>query len=134
MTHLLYCDGASRGNPGKAAYGFVLLDGSGRLVAEGGETLGTTTNNVAEYRGLVAGLEAAAAAGVSELEVRLDSLLLVRQVSGDFRVKAAGLKPWHRQAVGLLARIGRARVVHIPREQNSRADALANAALDGMTT
>ena len=131
MTHLLYCDGASRGNPGTASYGFVLLDGAGRVVAERGEKVGVTTNNVAEYRGLVAGLEAAVAAGVGELEVRLDSLLLVRQVSGEYRVKAAGLKPLHRRAVGLLAQIGRARVKHIPREQNSRADALANAALDG---
>ncbi len=133
MTHLLYCDGASRGNPGPASYGFVLLDGRGRVVAERGEALGRTTNNVAEYRGLVAGLEAALAAGVAELEVRLDSLLLVRQVSGEYRVKAAGLKPLHRRALALLARIGKTRVVHIPREQNARADALANAALDGGT-
>ena len=100
-------------------------------MVERGEALGITTNNVAEYRGLVAGLEAAVAAGVTDLEVRLDSLLLVRQVGGDYRVKAPGLKPLHRRAVGLLARIGKARVIHIPREQNSRADALANAALDG---
>lgn len=130
MTHVLYCDGASRGNPGKASYGFVLLDGAGRVVAERGEEVGVNTNNVAEYRGLVAGLEAALAAGVRELEVRLDSLLLVRQVSGEYRVKAPGLKPLHRRAVSLLAQIGTARVKHIPREQNSRADALANAALD----
>ena len=131
MSHVLYCDGASRGNPGPASYGFALLDGRGGLVVERGEALGTATNNVAEYRGLIAGLEAAVAAGVADLEVRLDSLLLVRQVSGEYRVKAPGLKPLHRRAVGLLAVIGRARIVHIPREQNSRADALANAALDG---
>jgi ribonuclease HI len=131
VTHVLYCDGASRGNPGPASYGFVLLDGAGRVVTERGEALGETTNNVAEYRGLVAGLEAALAARVGVLEVRLDSLLLVRQVMGEYRVKAPGLKPLHRRAVGLLARIGSARVKHIPREQNSRADALANAALDG---
>lgn len=131
MTHVLYCDGASRGNPGPSAFGFSLLDGYGTTVVERGERLGTATNNVAEYRGLVAGLEAAIAAGVADLEVRLDSLLLVRQVMGEYRVKAPGLKPLHRAAVGLLARIGRVRVVHIPREQNTRADALANAALDG---
>ena len=130
MSHVLYCDGASRGNPGLASYGFVLLDGAGRVVAERGEALGVTTNNVAEYRGLVAGLEAAVAARVGELEVRLDSLLLVRQVGGQYRVKAPGLKPLHRRAVGLLAQIGTVRVEHIPREQNARADALANAALD----
>jgi ribonuclease HI len=131
VSHVLYCDGASRGNPGPASFGFALLDGTGGLVVERGEALGKATNNVAEYRGLVAGLEAAIAAGVADLEVRLDSLLLVRQVSGEYRVKAPGLKPLHRRAVGLLAVIGRARIVHIPREQNSRADALANAALDG---
>jgi probable phosphoglycerate mutase len=110
-----------------------LLDGQGRVVVERGEAIGVTTNNVAEYSGLVAGLEAALAAGVSALEVRLDSLLLVRQVLGEYRVKAPGLKPLHRRAVGLLARIGSARVRHVPREHNSRADALANAALDGGT-
>lgn len=130
MSHVLYCDGASRGNPGPAAYGFALIGPAGGVIVEGGETLGETTNNVAEYRGLVAGLEAAIEAGVADLEVRLDSLLLVRQVSGQYRVKAPGLKPLHRRAVGLLARIGRARVVHIPREQNHLADAQANAALD----
>ncbi len=131
MSHVLYCDGASRGNPGQASFGFALLTGTGAVVTERGEAIGVATNNVAEYRGLVAGLEAAVAAGVPELEVRLDSLLLVRQVTGDYRVKAAGLKPLHRRAVSLLARIGNARLVHIPREQNGRADALANAALDG---
>jgi ribonuclease HI len=131
MSHVLYCDGASRGNPGPASYGFALLDGAGRPVTERGEALGVATNNVAEYRGLIAGLEAAVAAGVADLEVRLDSLLLVRQVRGEYRVKAPGLKPLHRRAVGLLARIGRSRVVHVPREENTRADALANAALDG---
>ncbi len=131
MSHVLYCDGASRGNPGPASFGFALLDGAGKAVVERGEAVGVATNNVAEYRGLVAGLEAALAAGVADLEVRLDSLLLVRQVSGEYRVKSPGLKPLHRRAVGLLARIDKARVVHIPREQNTRADALANAALDG---
>jgi ribonuclease HI len=130
VSHVLYCDGASRGNPGRASYGFVLLDGKGGVVTERGEAIGVTTNNVAEYSGLVAGLEAALSAGVTALEVRLDSLLLVRQVLGEYRVKAPGLKPLHRRAVGLLARIGSARVRHVPREQNSRADALANAALD----
>jgi ribonuclease HI len=129
--HVLYCDGASRGNPGRASYGFVLLDGFGELVTQAGKAIGIATNNHAEYSGLVAGLEAAVAAGVMEIEVRLDSLLLVKQVNGDYRVRSAGLKPLHRQAVGLLTRFVHARVVHVPREQNTRADALANAALDG---
>lgn len=131
MTHVLYCDGASRGNPGPASYGFSLLDPGGRPVVEAGKTLGVTTNNVAEYEGLVAGLEAALREGVRDLEVRLDSLLLVRQVMGEYRVKAPGLKALHRRAVGLLTRFDRATIGHIPREQNARADALANAALDG---
>lgn len=128
--HVLYCDGASRGNPGPASYGFVLFDPSGHPVVEHGKTLGVATNNVAEYEGLVAGLEAALAAGVRHLEVRLDSLLLVRQVMGEFRVKAPGLKALHRRAVGLLTRFEKATIGHVPREQNGRADALANAALD----
>lgn len=129
--HVLYCDGASRGNPGLASYGFLLLDPDGDVVVEGGRAIGVATNNVAEYQGLIAGLGAAVESGVKELEVRLDSLLLVKQISGEYRVKAPGLKPLQRQAVSLLARIGSARLVHIPREQNTRADALANAALDG---
>ncbi|WKZ83076.1 MAG: ribonuclease HI family protein [Acidimicrobiia bacterium] len=130
-THVLYCDGASRGNPGLASYGFSLLTPGGEVLVEGGRAIGVATNNVAEYRGLIAGLEAAIDAGIDDLEVRLDSLLLVKQISGEYRVKAPGLKPLQRQAVGLLARIGSARLRHVPREQNTRADALANAALDG---
>ena len=129
--HVLYCDGASRGNPGRASYGFALLDASGAPIVEVGEAIGTATNNDAEYAGLVAGLEAALDAGVREIEVRLDSQLLVRQVVGEYRVKAPNLKPMHRRAVSLLTRFDRARIVHVPREQNTRADSLANAALDG---
>lgn len=129
--HLLYCDGASRGNPGTASYGFALFDPTGRPIREVGRVIGLATNNDAEYAGLVAGLEAALEAGVEDLEVRLDSQLLVRQVLGQYRVKAANLKPLHEKAVGLLARFSGTRVVHVPREQNRRADWLANAALDG---
>ena len=129
--HLLYCDGASRGNPGPSAIGAVLLDPEGEVVEEISEIIGDTTNNVAEYRALEAGLEAAIAHGVASLEVRLDSQLLVRQVSGEYRVRSSHLKPIHRSVVSLLARIGDAAVEHVPREENSHADALANAALDG---
>jgi ribonuclease HI len=128
--HSLYCDGASRGNPGPAALGAVLYDPSGEPVAEISEAIGETTNNVAEYRALVAGLECAVEMGVEALSVRLDSQLLVRQVTGEYRVKAAGLKPWHRRAVALLGRIPSVRIEHIPREENTVADGLANAALD----
>lgn len=130
MTHVLYCDGASRGNPGRAAYGFVLYDPSGTAVVERGETLGHATNNVAEYEGLVAGLTAALDHGVTDIEVRLDSLLLVKQVMGEYRVKAPGLKALHRRAVHLLTRFDSASLTHVPREKNTAADALANAALD----
>lgn len=130
-TYLLYCDGASRGNPGQASLGVSLVGPDGTPIAEFGRTLGVATNNVAEYEALIAGLEAARDHGAVPLEVRLDSLLLVRQVMGEFKVKAPGLKPLHRRAVHLLAALGDVRVTHIPRERNTRADALANAALDG---
>ena len=130
-SHVLYCDGASRGNPGRASYGFALLDPSGVPIVRVGKAIGRATNNDAEYAGLVAGLEAALEAGVRDLEVRLDSQLLVMQVLGQYRGKAPNLKPLHRRAVGLLTRFERARIVHVPREQNSLADALANDALDG---
>lgn len=130
MSHVLYCDGASRGNPGPAAIGFVLLDPHGGTVVEMGSVIGIATNNVAEYQALIAGLETARSHGVADLEVRLDSLLLVRQVNGEFRVKAENLKPLHRRAVGLLREFARVEVVHVRRHLNSRADALANAAYD----
>lgn len=130
MSHVLYCDGASRGNPGPAAIGFVLLDPNGGTVVEMGSMIGIATNNVAEYQALIAGLETARTQGVDDLEVRLDSLLLVRQVNGEFRVKAENLKPLHRRAVGLLREFARVEVAHVRRHLNSRADALANAAYD----
>lgn len=130
VTHVLYCDGASRGNPGPSAIGFVLLGPDGGTVVEMGAMIGQATNNVAEYQALIAGLEAARSRGVDDLEVRLDSLLLVRQVNAEFRVKAENLKPLHRRAVALLREFGAARVVHVRRHLNSRADALANAAYD----
>jgi ribonuclease HI len=129
---VLSCDGASRGNPGPAAIGVSLVDPAGEPVVEFGGVIGTATNNVAEYQALIAGLEAAKTHGAVPLEVRLDSLLLVKQVMGQFRVKAPGLKPLQRRAVSLLASIGDAVVRHVPRAENARADALANAALDGV--
>jgi ribonuclease HI len=128
--HVLYCDGASRGNPGPAAIGVVLYGRGGQVVTEISESIGRTTNNVAEYRALIAGLEKAADCGVRRLLVRLDSQLLVRQVLGEYRVKAPGLEPLHAKAVRLLDRFPSVRVEHVKREQNTAADALANAALD----
>jgi ribonuclease HI len=127
---ILRCDGASRGNPGPAAYGFVVTDPRGKVLASEGRYLGKLTNNEAEYRGLIAGLEAAAALGVRELDVRLDSELIVFQLTGRYRVRAANLLPFYQRARSLLAAFPKAAVRHVPRAQNSRADALANEALD----
>jgi ribonuclease HI len=126
----LYCDGASRGNPGPASIGAVLYGPNGEELATVSGAIGSTTNNVAEYRALIAGLETALECGIAHLEVRLDSQLLVRQVTGEYRVKAANLKPLALQASRLLRRFDRVEVVHVPRRLNTVADALANEALD----
>ena len=130
-VYVLYADGASRGNPGPAAIGFVLYEPDGLPLAEIGGVIGETTNNVAEYRALIAGLELALDRGVTSIEVRVDSMLLVRQVIGEYRVKAAHLRPLHREVVRLLEEFDEATIGHVPREENTVADALANEALDG---
>lgn len=126
----LRCDGGSRGNPGPGAYGFVLTDASGQEIEARGEYLGTVTNNVAEYRGLIAGLEAAAKHGVHTLEVNMDSELVVRQMTGEYRVKNEGLKPLNLAARHAAAKIPQLRYVAVRREQNVRADQLVNDTLD----
>ncbi|MCJ7726957.1 MAG: ribonuclease HI family protein [Acidimicrobiia bacterium] len=128
--YVMYADGASRGNPGPSSIGAVLYDPDGATVAEVSEVIGETTNNVAEYRALIAGLEAALDLGVTRIEVRLDSLLLVRQIRGEYRVKAPGLQPLHRRARALEARFEGFSIGHVRREKNTVADGLANAALD----
>ncbi len=127
---LLRVDGGSRGNPGPGAIGVVLEDAEGRVVEEFGRAIGVCTNNVAEYRALLAGLELAAKAGADELEVLADSELLVKQVRGEYRVKNEGLKPLHEEAVSRLRGFRRVAVRHVPREQNAEADRLVNRALD----
>lgn len=128
---ILYTDGAARGNPGPAAIGAVLYEeGNPHPIAEISEAIGVTTNNVAEYRAVVAGLRAAAAAGAAEVELRSDSQLLVRQLTGEYRVKAKHLQPLHSDAMALLDSFGRSRVRHVYRHENAVADGLANAALD----
>lgn len=129
-VHTLRCDGGSRGNPGPAAYGFVLTDASGREVAAVGEYIGTATNNVAEYRALIAGLEAAVARGVSALSVVMDSELVIRQMTGQYKVKHEGLKPLHRQAREVAARLPKVTYSSVRRDDNGRADGLVNEALD----
>lgn len=125
-----YTDGGSRGNPGPAGYGVRIEDGSGRLLQELYEALGTATNNVAEYRGLLAALRWARDHGVTALRVRSDSELLVKQMKGIYRVKNPGLQPLHREAQALAREVGRVTFEHVRREQNAEADRLANKAMD----
>ncbi|RLP92191.1 MULTISPECIES: bifunctional RNase H/acid phosphatase [unclassified Micromonospora] len=124
-------DGGSRGNPGPAGYGAVVRDPeTGEVLAERSESIGTATNNVAEYQGLIAGLTAAAELGVAEVDVRMDSKLVVEQMCGRWQIKHPGLRPLAAKAAGLVGRFAAVRFAWIPREQNRHADALANAAMD----
>jgi ribonuclease HI len=127
---MLFADGGSRGNPGPAASGAVLLDPNGELVEEIGAYLGIATNNVAEWTALVIGLEAAAKRGIRRLGVRLDSELVVKQLRGEYRVKHAGLQPLYRRALDLLRKFAEVDVRHVRREQNKLADKLVNRVLD----
>ena len=122
-------DGGSRGNPGPAGYGVHIQLDDGAII-ELKESLPLATNNVAEYRGLLAALTWAAQNGISRLHVRSDSLLLVKQMDGAYRVKHPGLQPLHEQARGLAKRIGRVTFEHVRREFNKDADRLANEAMD----
>ena len=127
---MLFADGGSRGNPGPAALGARLLDAEGKVLREIAEYLGITTNNVAEWSALIAGLEAAIELGVRDIGVRLDSELVVKQLSGEYRVKHPNLQPLHARAQSLLRRFERVDVAHIRRKDNADADALVNRALD----
>jgi ribonuclease HI len=126
----LFADGGSRGNPGPAASGAVLLDNAGEQIGEVGAYLGVATNNVAEWTALLLGLEAAAERGIRRLAVRLDSELVVKQLRGEYRVKHADLQPLYKRAVSLLRRFEEVDVQHVPRKQNSLADRLVNRVLD----
>ncbi|HEU0075781.1 MAG TPA: ribonuclease HI family protein [Dehalococcoidia bacterium] len=129
-TWVTYSDGASRGNPGPASYGALVIDPGGEVVHEASEPLGVTTNNIAEYRGLIAALEAALALGARRVEARMDSELLVRQAIGRYRVKNRGLIPLHNRVLNLRGQFDEVVFKHVPRAQNKQADALANQALD----
>ncbi len=126
----LYADGAARGNPGPAGAGAALVDEDGHVVAEAMRHLGHATNNVAEYTALIIGLEAARRHDVQDLEIRMDSKLVVEQMNGKWRIKHPNLKPLAIQAGALLATFPKRQISHIPREQNGVADALANRAID----
>jgi ribonuclease HI len=125
-----YIDGGARGNPGPAGFGVRLEQPDGTLIEEFAESIGTATNNVAEYSALLAALEWAKRHGHTQLHVRSDSLLLVQQMLGNYKVKNAGLQPLHARA-GMLARqIGRVTFEHVGRAKNAHADRLANTAMD----
>ena len=130
MHCILHIDGGARGNPGPAGVGIVLADDDGTPLHEAGYFLGKTTNNVAEYHGLLRGIECARKLGADRLTIRSDSELMVRQLHGEYRVKAAALKPLFQEAKENLATFGEWSIEHVYREQNTRADELANAAMD----
>jgi ribonuclease H / adenosylcobalamin/alpha-ribazole phosphatase len=126
----LSTDGGARGNPGPAAYGYVLEAEDGTVLDARGETIGTATNNVAEYRALIAGLESALERGIRELDVVSDSELLVKQMRGEYRVKNEALIGLSSQASRLARRVGKVRYKAVRREHNELADRLVNEALD----
>lgn len=128
---ILYIDGASRGNPGQAALGVSLADEHGNEIESISEAIGTATNNEAEYRAVLRGMELAAKLRATDIEIRTDSELIARQLKGSYRVRSENLKPLWDRAQYALKRFKSARVVIIPRTLNKRADALANQALDG---
>lgn len=124
-------DGGARGNPGPAAIGVVLSDGDGGVVAEHAERIGRATNNVAEYKALLAGIELAAEQGATELDIRGDSELVVRQVEGRYKVKDATMRELHTEVKRALQGFESWSIRHVRREQNAEADRLVNLALDG---
>jgi ribonuclease HI len=133
-SFVLRTDGGARGNPGPAGIGFVLVSPDGEIVRSGGRFIGVATNNVAEYEALIWGLETALDQGVSRLAVRADSELIVKQVTGCYKVKQDHLRPLHRKGCELLARFAHVDVAHVRREENAEADALANEAMDSRST
>ncbi len=127
---LIHVDGGARGNPGPAAIGVVVSTPEGEVIDEVAERIGVTTNNVAEYRGLLRGLERAQALGAAEVEIINDSELVARQLTGAYKVKHAAMKPLHAEAMAALRGFDRWSIRSVPRAQNARADGLVNQALD----
>jgi ribonuclease HI len=126
-----YFDGGARSNPGPAGYGVHIVDEQGTVLAELHGSLGIATNNVAEYHGLIAALQWAVENNVARLTVKGDSLLIIEQMRGNYKVKNEGLKPLHMQARMLVMQLGDVRFEHVPREQNTDADRLSNVGMDG---
>lgn len=131
LVWVVNTDGGARGNPGPGGAGIVLRSPEGGVVAKGGAYLGSVTNNVAEYEALLWGMRAALAHGATRLMVRADSELVVKQLRGEYRVKNEGLKPLFCQAQGLRRAFEAVEFVHVRREDNAEADAMANEAMDG---
>ena len=131
MKLVVNVDGGARGNPGPAAIGVVVADSDGVVLEEIGEPIGVATNNVAEYRALLRGVETARALGAREIEIVGDSELVVRQLNGRYKVKNAALRPLYLEAVTALRSFDRWTARNVPREKNAHADRLVNAALDG---
>ena len=127
---VVWTDGGARGNPGPAGYGAVVTTPGGQVLAEVAEGIGWATNNVAEYRGAIAGLRQAAALGARRVRVRADSLLVVNQQKGLWKVKNADLRPLSEETARLARGFDRVIWEHVPRERNRHADALANQAMD----
>ena len=132
MKVVLHVDGGARGNPGPAAIGVVVSSPEGEVLEEVAETIGAATNNVAEYRALLRGLERAHTLGASEVEIVNDSELVAKQLTGAYKVKHPAMKPLHAEAIAALRRFDGWRVRSVPRAQNARADELVNQALDAM--
>lgn len=128
---VVHTDGASRGNPGPASIGVVIAREDGQVLLEVGEALGATTNNVAEYTAVIRALERAAEMGARRVRVMMDSQLVVRQLNGSYRVKHPEMIPLYRRVLELIQKFEAVTFEHVPREENSEADRLANQALDG---
>lgn len=126
----LFIDGASRGNPGEAAAGVLILDQSGEVLEEISQYLGITTNNVAEYQGAILGLSRAKDLKARKVQIYSDSQLLVRQLRGEYKVKSPHLIPLYRRVIGLINGFSEVRITHVPREENRQADRLANRGID----
>ena len=130
MKLIIYSDGGARNNPGPAGFGYVIQDAHGKTIAARGEYIGEATNNVAEYRGIISAAKRALELGATDAEFRVDSELLARQVSGQYRVKAPTLRPLIIELMAILRKIPSWSVAHVRREFNPEADALVNRAID----
>jgi ribonuclease HI len=126
-----YFDGGARSNPGPAGYGVYIVDDQGAVRAELAGSLGIATNNIAEYNGLIAALQWAVDHNVEAITIKGDSLLIIEQMRGNYKVKNEGLKPLHMRARMLVMQIGNVKFEHVPREMNKEADRLSNVGMDG---